>query len=170
MRKIITLLSIGLCGTAGAQTLSPQVIASGGNYAAAVTITLSYTIGEMSLVNTASAGSVILTQGFQQPTSQVLGLLDQSTDPSQIAVYPVPASSRIWFGYKFDHQSEVTVEVYNLMGQRANLYFAERYESGKTVESFDCTDLASGQYILKVSQITSQGQVNQISKHFEIIH
>lgn len=52
-----------------AQSLSPQVVASGGGYAEAGGYSLSYTVGEP-VTATLASGSNILTQGFHQPDFQ----------------------------------------------------------------------------------------------------
>ena len=51
-----------------AQSVSPEVIASSGDYYKNENISLSWTLGEIA-TETYSNGSVILTQGFQQPVS-----------------------------------------------------------------------------------------------------
>ncbi len=54
-----------------AQSLSPQVVASGGGYATGGGYSLSYTIGEP-VTATLTGGSNILTQGFHQPDLQAI--------------------------------------------------------------------------------------------------
>ena len=60
------LLALMIPGFLVAQSLTPSVIASSGNYFQGSTASLSWTLGEMA-TETYSAGNVILTQGFQQP-------------------------------------------------------------------------------------------------------
>ena len=49
-----------------AQSVSPEVVASAGNYFEGTGVSLSWTLGELA-TETFSNGSIILTQGFQQP-------------------------------------------------------------------------------------------------------
>ena len=68
MKKIILVglfVSLVLCRLQ-AQTLSPQVMATGGGFQTASNASLSFTIGE-SVTHTLSASNTMLTQGFQQP-------------------------------------------------------------------------------------------------------
>ncbi len=51
-----------------AQSVSPQVVASSGDYYQGTNASLSWTLGEIA-TETYSNGSIILTQGFQQPVS-----------------------------------------------------------------------------------------------------
>ncbi|QQS30849.1 MAG: hypothetical protein IPM47_07970 [Sphingobacteriales bacterium] len=67
---VIACLSISINSTF-AQSLSPQVVASGGGYGTGGGYTLSYTVGEP-VIATLSGGSNILTQGFHQPDLQTI--------------------------------------------------------------------------------------------------
>lgn len=69
MKKLlISLLALFLGNNSTfAQSLAPTVISSGGGYTSAGGYSLSFNIGEP-VVTTTSAGSSILTQGFEQPT------------------------------------------------------------------------------------------------------
>lgn len=71
-QKYIPLILLLLLGMAsGAQDLSPKVIpAQGGNYVAG-TVDLSWTLGETS-IPTLSAGSNMLSEGFEQPEVEIL--------------------------------------------------------------------------------------------------
>lgn len=51
------------------QSVTPEVIASGGDFASGSTATLSWTLGEI-MTETYSSGGNFLTQGFQQPSTQ----------------------------------------------------------------------------------------------------
>ena len=67
MKKISIIIIGGLLSFAvTAQSLSPEVIASSGDYYENANASLSWTLGEIS-TETYSAGGNILTQGFQQP-------------------------------------------------------------------------------------------------------
>lgn len=68
MKKFIglSLLSSIFAWQVGAQSLSPQVIASSGGYYSNAAGSLSFTVGE-TVTQTYTSGSNMLTQGFQQP-------------------------------------------------------------------------------------------------------
>ena len=73
-----------------AQSLSPFVISSSGNYSQGGNISLSSTTGESTLISTFSSGSSILTQGFQQPNDASVGV-SSPENPISIIWYPNPA-------------------------------------------------------------------------------
>ena len=69
MKKISTLLvGLVISLTITAQSVSPEVVASAGDYFEGINASLSWTLGEIA-TETYSNGGIILTQGFQQPVS-----------------------------------------------------------------------------------------------------
>ncbi|RLD52070.1 MAG: hypothetical protein DRJ05_17775, partial [Bacteroidetes bacterium] len=67
MKKFsIILIGVLLSIVVTAQSISPEVIASSGDYYENANASLSWTLGEIA-TETYSAGGTILTQGFQQP-------------------------------------------------------------------------------------------------------
>ena len=174
MKRTIILLTILLTTTCiRAQMLTPQVLSTTGAYSAVGGYSLSYTVGEMAAIETftASGGSTILTQGFEQPQDVLIGLLEISRDVNgTFIVYPNPATDHLWFGYEFDERGEVAVSLYDVTGRKLDYTYSESYESGKAVHSFDCTAYASGNYVLVAKFTTHSGLVNQLSRKFQIIN
>ena len=171
MKKAVLSFSIfAFAVSAFAQTLSPTVIASGGNYASSGGVSLSYTIGELAAVQTFSAGNTILTQGFQQPNDIINGLLDIEKGPDgSFSVYPVPAQTMLWFGYEFTEAGKVEVSMTNVLGQKMGYALSEGYDNGKQVHSFDCSTYASGNYFLTVKFTSPSGQEKILTKKVQII-
>jgi hypothetical protein len=66
MKTLILILSFAIVGYANAQSLSPTVVASSGDYFTGTNASLSWTLGEIA-TETFTSGNYILTQGFQQP-------------------------------------------------------------------------------------------------------
>ncbi len=72
MKRILTyLILFTFAVNAGAQTLSPTVISTSGNYYTGAGITWSWTLGE-TIIPTISGGTNMLSQGFQQPEVEIL--------------------------------------------------------------------------------------------------
>ena len=172
MKKLYTFVIALSCCSASmrAQTLSPQVVASGGNFISSSAGSVSYTVGEP-VTTTISGGGNYLTQGFQQPTDIVNGLLDMDKEAfGSFSVYPVPAIEKLWFGYEFPATGQVTVELYNTLGQKLDYTLTESYESGKVVHSFDCTPYAAGQYFITATFTAADNTKSILSKKFIIIN
>ncbi len=66
MKKIFTVVCALAYSTIHAQSLSPTVIATAGDYSTGTGVSLSWTLGEIA-TETFNNGGYILTQGFQQP-------------------------------------------------------------------------------------------------------
>lgn len=153
-----------------AQTVSPQVVATGGNFISSSAGSISYTIGE-TVTPTLTGGSNIITQGFQQPTDIVNGLLDIDKEAAgSFSVYPIPATDKLWYGYEFPETGRVTIALHTLLGQAMEYTLTEAYASGKVVHSFDCTALAAGSYILSATFTDGNDAPKILSKQFLIIH
>jgi hypothetical protein len=171
MKKAVVLAGGLLLATLlPAQTLAPMVIASAGGYDTTVGASLSYTVGELAAVQTFTNSSNILTQGFQQPSDILSGLLDIQKDAQgAFSVYPVPASATFWYGYEFYTSGRVEIHLLNILGQRLESMLAEEYDSGKKLHSFDCTAYAAGNYILMLEHTDAGGRVTTLSRKVTLI-
>jgi hypothetical protein len=172
MKHLLCSSLIAFVFSVQAQTLSPSVISSTGCYGTSAANSLSYTVGELAAVQTftSSSGSVILTQGFQQPNDIVSGLLNiEANADGAFSVYPVPASATVWYGYEFTEPGNAEVSLVNILGQKLNYGLTESYNSGKLLHSFDCAAYASGDYILSVKFTSACGQEKILSKKIQFI-
>ena len=173
MKKLLFLFyTIAFGIAAQAQVLlTPSVLASTGNYTTVGNYTFSTTVGEMAAIETYTSSTVILTQGFEQPNDIINGLLDIEKDANgSFSIYPVPATDHLWFGYEYDEHGHVDVSMYDMTGRKLNYTFAEDYESGKVVHSFDCAAYAAGNYLLTAKFVSAGGQIRTLSKKFQIIN
>lgn len=154
-----------------AQTLSPTVIATAGNYSTGSNgYSLSSTVGEP-VITTLTQGNTILTQGFQQPNDVVNGLLDiEKEADGAFSVYPNPTNAKLWFGYEFNQTGKVEVSLYDIVGQKLDYTLSESYVDGKQIHSFDCSSYAAGNYVLSVKLIPSAGKEVVLSKKFQVIN
>jgi hypothetical protein len=154
-----------------AQSLAPTVIAATGGYSTIPSGSVSYTVGEMTMVQTFTAGSNTLTQGFQQPNDNLLGILDLAQTPfGSFVVYPNPAVDQAWFAFQFPEQGEVNVVLYNSLGQKIANVFHTGYNTGKEIEQLNASALASGMYYLTLNFVsTSDGAGHTLSEKFQVI-
>lgn len=173
MKRLLTLIIVAVAPFAiKAQSLSPTVIASTGGFSSNANGSLSYTVGEMTMVQTFSAGNNILTQGFQQPEPFPVGILDITKDDfGSFVVYPNPAVDNVWFGYQFPEAGKLTVTLYNTLGQKISDVQTTNYDNGKSVEQLNVSTLAAGAYFLTINFTADKdGKVHQISKQFNVIN
>ena len=125
----MALVSLGI----SAQSLTPTVIASTGGFSSNANGSLSYTVGEMTMVQTFSANNNILTQGFQQPNYDTLvGILEITQDDfGSFVVYPNPAVDNTWLAFQMPEAGRVTISLYDMLGQKISDVYAANYSNGK---------------------------------------
>lgn len=129
---------------ASAQSLERQVIGSAGSYVSSGNISLSYTVGEVA-TTTLTGSNLILTQGFQQPDQQLVGM-DEPGFLGEIKVYPNPTSDIVNFEIKTD-QSGLTLVLTDVLGQDM-LNRAIVLNGGSYSGQVDMSSYAAGNYVL----------------------
>lgn len=173
MRKIATII-LGAVAPVWmyAQSLSPTVISSTGGFSSNANGSLSYTVGEMTMVQTFSAGGNILTQGFQQPNDQLVGLIDFTKDEfGSFVLYPNPAVDNLWFGFQFPESGRIAIAVYNALGQKMADVYSGNYDTGKTTDGFAVSGFAAGSYYLSLTFTSERDNTTRlITKPFQVIN
>ena len=172
MNKIYSLfLLVFATGGLNAQMLTPTVISSTGGYSSNANGSLSYTVGEMTMVQTFSANGHILTQGFQQPNDNVTGLIDLTQDEfGSFVVYPNPAVDNMWFGFQLPEAGKVQISLYDVIGQKVSDVYHTSYDNGKIVEQLNVSTYAAGMYMLSMTFVSDKdGKAHTSSKKFQII-
>ncbi len=173
MKKIFLFLSVVVAGfSLKAQQLTPTVIASTGGFSSNANGSISYTVGEMTMVQTFSANGNILTQGFQQPNDNVTGLIDLTKDEfGSFVVYPNPAVDNLWYGFQFPEEGKADIVLYDAIGQKISDVMHTSYNNGKIVEQLNVSAYAAGLYILTINFVSNKdGKVHTTSKKFQVIN
>jgi len=166
------LLAIAFTLSVNAQTLTPSVISTTGGFSSNTTGSLSFTVAEMTMVQTFSAGNHILTQGFQQPSERITGLLDLvQGEFGSLVIYPNPAVDNLWFGLQLPEAGKVQVILYDGIGHKISDAFSTNYENGKVVQQMNVTMYAAGTYFLTMYCVSAKdGSTHTTSRKFQIIH
>jgi len=161
------LLSLGM----SAQSLTPQVIASTGGFSSNANGSLSYTVGEMTMVQTFSANNNILTQGFQQPNDVSVGLLDITQDDfGSFVVYPNPAVDNTYLAFQMPEAGRVTISLYDMLGQKVSDVYAGNYENGKVTAQANVQTLAAAEYFMTLTFVSAQdGKTHITTKKLQVI-
>ena len=168
MTKFTLFLAIFLVPVAmKAQMLTPTVIASTGGYASSSAggFSLSYTVGEMTMVQTFTSGGNILTQGFQQPIlDTVTGLINITQDQfGSFVIYPNPAVNNFYYGFQLPQQGRVDILVYDELGQKTADIYHGNYDSGKTIDMANCSSFAAGTYYVTMIFTSNVDDVKHIT-------
>lgn len=158
VKQIICSISFAaISSMALAQSSSPEVIASGGDFFTGSNFTNSYTIGEMALVETYTTSGFILTQGFQQPADSTTGITP-TTALNGFSVYPNPSNGNFSLQLQLDQALDFKIEVYDVLGK---LLYTESQLAGLGLykKDLNLASLESGVYFIRISGSKANGQV-----------
>lgn len=161
-------------GSLRAQMLTPFVTAASGGFFTntSANASLSFTVGEMAMVQTfeSTPSGYFLTQGFQQPIMQLVGV-DESPYAFEFVVFPNPASDRLNFRYQLQYPGEVTLSWTDMRGMQVLSTWEDQYTGGQVEDGFDTQHISQGMYFLHVSYDVPGKGIHHKSIHkINIIH
>ena len=153
MKKIyLLMIAISMGGFLFSQSISRSVIASAGDYFANGSVSVSWTLGDLA-TETLSSGSLVLTQGFQQPDT-IKGTNSVVPDfPSQgfsIKVYPNPATDYLNVVLQGNDDADLQLQFFDAIGRRLQV---STVYAGSNEATLDIAGYRAGIYFLKVSTI-----------------
>ena len=178
MKKIYFLIcAITASFVANSQSLSPTVIAASGAYVVnqSANVSLSYTVGEMTMVQTFSSNGNILTQGFQQPydTGTALAVINLSQGEfGSFVVYPNPAIDYTYYGFSLPESGSVSLAIFNELGQRvAEIYNSANYAANdKIFQQANTSTLAAGMYFVNMNFVSAiDGKAHTFTQKLQIV-
>src|SRR3990172_6014923 len=122
MKKIyqkysLTIVSMLFCVCSMAQSITPFVISSTGNFSSSANVSLSSTAGEL-MVKTETGANNIITQGFQQPGNAVTYVQEIDKGKISITVYPNPATDYLTVEISSDMNAGFALEILDLIGKK----------------------------------------------------
>jgi hypothetical protein len=138
MKKALLVFSLSVSALCSAQSVSPDVIASAGDFFSNASGSISWTLGEP-MGETYSQTNNIVTQGFQQPWD--FGTPVVGGDPVNAEVYPNPTSDLVNLQFGDNTSGQYVIEVYNTLGQKLKTSTFTASPSAKTsVSLFEYSD------------------------------
>lgn len=165
----ITVIILSLA--AHAQTVSPTILAASDGFFYTAGGSISYTVGEMTMVQTFSGAGHILTQGFQQPSDIPTDLpAIKSCETGDLILYPNPAIDRLCYTFQFSSTGRLSLVLTNVSGQRITEFNDMGYEGGKISKIAYVSMLAAGTYFMTAAFTDRNTNTTSfISRKFEII-
>jgi len=159
MKKLfIFLFVIGIFPIiASSQTLSPTVISSSGGFFSNSNGMLSFTVAEMTMVETFSQPGNILTQGFQQPEDMSVGINETTVETGGTLIFPNPTNGHFTLNYYNYDNSQTTINLYNMVGQIV-LSKTVSQTVGLNIQKFDISLYSQGMYLLEYTSTNSKGE------------
>jgi hypothetical protein len=163
MKKLLlaTLMIFAALFYLRAQSISPEVIAAAGDYFSNGTVSISWTLGEIA-TETIGNGTIILTQGFQQPNYGVVSVPKWSDKRFEIKAFPNPARDFLKIQVNGNENTDLIIEMYDAIGRKL---YIQKMEAGTTMYEIDVATFVPGMYYLKFSDDKGHVvQTYQISK------
>jgi hypothetical protein len=152
----VMLVFAGMLGLQ-AQTLSPTVVSSSGGYLTSASASLSFTVAEMTMVQTFTTAGNILTQGFQQPEDFSVSIQESPVVSNEIMIYPNPTNGNFTLSYQSNETSETTIHLYNLVGQVVLAKSVSQVNGLNTV-NFDISSFSQGIYMIELTLLNTKGE------------
>lgn len=126
------------------QGKSQEVVSSAGNHHESETMSISWTLGEIA-TETFTAGDVILTQGFHQPTITVVSVEELAEFDLTVTAFPNPATDILNVRIENHDYQSVSFALYDMSGRK----FVSGDFSGDE-EQISFSSLKPGVYFLRI--------------------
>ncbi|MEL6592285.1 MAG: T9SS type A sorting domain-containing protein [Bacteroidota bacterium] len=142
----------------GQVSLERQVVGTAGNYSSGGNVQLSATVGE-AVTETKISGSIVLTQGFQQPDRNFgqTGIEDLMELVVNYEVFPNPTSDRLNVTLESEKPVKLQLRIYDMSGRLLPSYTQRVEGTGKMESQLSIATLAEGIYLL--SFLDENGEV-----------
>ncbi len=154
MKRIFTLIAaFAFSGYLFSQSISPDVVASAGDYFTNGTISVSWTLGEVA-TETIGNGTYTLTQGFQQPNYLVTAVPKYLNPKFEVSLFPNPVIDMAKLTIKGNENFDLQVNLYDAIGREL---FTSKVTAGVAEKEIDMSTYRAGIYFVKVSQTNGEG-------------
>lgn len=101
--------------------------------------------------NVNGSGSVSAIQSaITTALNAMTGIAEHSNQISSATVFPNPANILSFLSYSLESSSDVTIDIYNMVGQNVKNVFSGTQNTGEQKVDVDCTKLSSGIYFVKI--------------------
>ncbi len=151
MKKIFFLTLISVSILTYGQSVSPDVISSTGDYYITSKVSLSWTLGEM-ITETVSNSNTILTQGFQQPSYQLVSIYEHPDISFDVNIYPNPTYGSLTIDVTKNPDIQLKILIYDLQGKQL-----ENIDLENGSKKIDISSYGSGNYLL--SFVSNRGEI-----------
>jgi hypothetical protein len=143
-------LIISTIAAAYGQSIGPSTINASGGSSVISGNTYEFSIGEMSLVNTAAGSNIIVTNGVLQPTLSATRVKDVNYLSDNLKVYPNPSDDILNIQPDFETGGQLTYHLYDALG-RVMLTGEFNLTSGKEKQTISLSQLAASSYMLHLN-------------------
>lgn len=120
----------------------------------------SWSVGEMTVVNTATSGNITVTHGVLQPANGPTAVTDAIL-PGLFEVFPNPTTEAVRFRYQFPQPGELICTLLDVTGKSV---WSQRYPaSARGEEIISLQAFTAGTYLLRVQLTDNRKEVSATS-------
>jgi hypothetical protein len=165
MKKYFLLLLIIICLQVklNAQTRDLQTACATSAQKTVGNFTISYTIGEMVLVDTWKNSGLTVTQGIIQPNIEAINPGAGNFAAGEITVYPNPTPNDLFIRYNILQLGKLNIQLYDALGQK--LLTEEIALTSFGIKNINFSKYSSAAYILSIEFTSTDGTVNKKGKY-----
>ena len=163
MKYLFALLFVSATFCLQAQSLTPEVQASSGDFYTGGGVTLSWTLGE-TVTETYSNPSNVITQGFQQPDVTVTKI-EEANAGINVVVFPNPSAGQLNVELTSVASRKMQLELVDINGRLVHTQEAE-VPAGVQTLTMNIASITAGHYVLRVKDTVKKTQsVYKIQKN-----
>lgn len=152
-KSLLILVALTFSGYLFAQSISPDVVASAGDYFSNGTVSISWTLGEVA-TETIGNGTYTLTQGFQQPNYLITAVPKYVNPKFEVTLYPNPTADNVKLTLKGNDNFDLLVSVYDAIGREL---LNTKVDAGTGEKEIEMSSYRAGIYFVKISQSNGEG-------------
>ena len=142
-----TIIVLHLCSSflAQAQSASPDVIASSGDYFSNANYSMAWTLGEV-MTETYSPANNFFTQGFHQPDYGTLTFVENLNSETSVIAFPNPVINDLHISFG-NNNGVYLIKIFDAIG---NILSAESVSTnGNSVHILPLSNYPSGMYLVQ---------------------
>lgn len=124
---------------------------------------ISYTIGEMLLVNNFKVTGLYVTNGIYQPKAEIFSPANQAFLDGEILVFPNPTPNLLSIQYNILQVGKMTAQLYDATGKK--LLADEIAITSFSTKKYDITKYANGMYVLVLQYVSNDGATIKKGKY-----
>ncbi len=151
MKKLFAIVLLAGPMLAGAQSITPEVVASAGEHFDNGTVQLSWTLGEVA-VQTYENGSNMLTEGFHQPELLITNIEEVNNLDMSVNIFPNPTSEFINIELS-GNRTNMTAQLFDMNGKEVSRVKVDAYQMETGI---NVSKLAVGGYLLRLTEVNGQ--------------
>ncbi|MBU6204360.1 MAG: T9SS type A sorting domain-containing protein [Bacteroidetes bacterium] len=164
MKIIPVILFVLFSAHIRAQSLTPTVVSSTGNFKVTGGYSLSSTVGEP-ITTTVTSANYILTQGFQQQSLKGVSVQEIQTENLNINVFPNPAAEEVHVLILSPRASNTQVKMFDIIGREIIVPTTIINEGTQKQFTLNLNSLSASMYFISVyDQINRTTQTIKIQK------